>query len=585
MAHLSTIVSWIADPPDDHHAEAARALADTWLKDSFLGEAVARTPWVMDGIEEVETLALSYASNVAGSDPRASPLIPWYSYYRVSAPNARVLYIDILAFIAAEARKDPTAAQALPAFYQTGDIVLEDHEIARGLGNVARHADIQSMLPVAEFANGHTGDLARHLLEAMSTHATNQTEDFGRLTDMEWYIDGLTAQEAAAMVAITAVGSTFGSQELYRSFLDNHYVQSKTVSLPLAGQANIWVIQNAPFPPGGYQASVIEDAVLSMESFIGVPFPTSDIILIVAVPGPDDDLSYRGAANVRDYIYAARTALSALPQELAHYYDAGPQWLKEGGAEFIRNHLRNQGGGLSLGERLEASSKSVASGCIATDGIENLFHYERHSFFFPYGCANSMGEHFLLAVAEAIGEGQTASALGALYLRDQELRAEDGRLAGQVLYDTFLTHIPPDRRDAFIEVYRRLHGGPTLPDIPDDHGDSVRSATMASLGEPVHGTLDYRFDLDYFRFPAEEGRTYRIDVEHSALRETSVWGYDGRGYGLTSFDVRDGAWRTEPGASGPRAFWITPEADDYYAVVENFAGESGPYTLTITLEE
>ena len=539
----------------------------------------------MDGIQEVETLALSYASNVAGTDPRASPLTPWYSDYRVSASNARVLYIDILLILAAETKTDPTTAQALPAFYQTGGILLEDHEIAQGLGIVAHRAGIQSMLPVAEFANGYTGDMARHLLGTMSTHAINRPEEFGRLTEMEWYVDGLKSEEAVALVAITAASRFFDSPDVYQSFLQSYYVQSKTVSLPLAGNANIWVIQNAPFPPGEGLPSEIEDAVRRMESFIGIPFPTSDIILIVVAPSPDYDIS-NSAAHAGSFIIAARPALSPLPDKLSdYYYYAGHPWLGEGGAQFIRNHLRNQAGGLSLGERLEALSENVESGCTAINGIENLFHYERHSYFFGYGCAYSMGEHFLLALSEAIGERQTASALGALYLQNHESQAEGRWISDEAVYDTFLEHAPQERRDAFKEVYRRLHGGPSLPDQPDDHGDSVRSATMASLGEPVDGVLDYRFDLDYFQLSAEEGRTYRIDVEHSALRETSVWVYNRRGYGLTSFDVGYGTWSTEPGASGPRAFWVAPESGDFYVAVENFAGESGPYTLTITLEE
>ena len=584
MAHLSTILPWIADPPDDYHAGAARALADTWLKDSFLGEAIARTPWVMDGIQEVETWPLTYASNVAGSDPKASPTSPWYVQTRVTDSNTRVLYIDMLVLIAAETRKDPTAAQALPAFYQTGDILLEDYEIAHGLGIVAYYADIQSMLPVAEFANGQVGDLAHHLLDTMSMHARNETEDIARLTGTEWYVDGLTSEEAVALVAITATSQYFDSPGVYQSFLRSYYVHSKRVLRSLAENANVWVIQNTRHPPGEYLPSEIEDIILRIESFMGVPFPTSDIILIVAVPGPDDDLGFR-EVHGGSFIITSRPALSALPDQLAHYYYMVHPWLGRGGTDFIRSHLRNQGGGLSLGERLEALSENVASGCIATDGVENLFHYERHSFFLPYGCGFSMGEHFLLAVAEAIGERQTASALGALYLRNQESSAKGGILSGEVVYDTFLKHAPQERRDAFKEVYERLHGGPDLPDIPDDHGDSVRSATEASLGEPVDGVLDYRFDLDFFQFSAQQGRTYRIDVEHSSLRETSVWVYDGRGYGLTSFDVRDGAWRTETGASGPRAFWAAPRSGNFYAAVENFAGENGAYTLTITLEE
>ena len=143
---------------------------------------------------------------------------------------------------------------------------------------------------------------------------------------MEWFADGLTFEEAAAMVALTAVGGYFDSPELYQSFLEDHYVQSKTVPLPLSGMINIDLV------------SEIEDYIRRIEDFLGSPFPTSDIILLVFVPDPD---SYRGfyAAFATHYMYVAKGSLSSLPHELAHYYTAGPRWLVEGGAEFISNQV------------------------------------------------------------------------------------------------------------------------------------------------------------------------------------------------------------------------------------------------------
>ena len=386
---------------------------------------------------------------------------------------------------------------------------------------------------------------------------------------MEWFADGLTFEEAAAMVALTAVGGYFDSPELYQSFLEDHYVQSKTVPLPLSGMINIDLV------------SEIEDYIRRIEDFLGSPFPTSDIILLVFVPDPD---SYRGfyAAFATHYMYVAKGSLSSLPHEPAHYYTAGPRWLVEGGAEFISNHLRDLGDGQRLGERLERMSDRVASGCVATSGIENLFHYERHRFFFPLGCVYSMGEHFLLGVSEAIGYTETASVLGALSLIEQELDAKGGRINGQMIYNTFLNHTPPDRRDAFIEIYQRLHGGPNLSDVRDDHGDSVHSASRTSFGEPVQGVLDYRFDVDFFRFHAEEGRKYQIDVEYNALRATSVWVYNRYGFGPGRRDPQPGTWEAELGPSGPRVSWVAPQSGTFYAAVENFRGQSGPYAFTIT---
>ena len=86
----------------------------------------------------------------------------------------------------------------------------------------------------------------------------------------------------------------------------------------------------------------------------------------------------------------------------------------------------------------------------------------------------------------------------------------------------------------------------------------------------------------FFRVEAEEGREYQIDVEHNALRATSVWVYNHYGFGPGRLDPQPGTWEAELGPSGPRVSWVAPQSGTFYAAVENFRGQSGPYAFTIT---
>ena len=63
------------------------------------------------------------------------------------------------------------------------------------------------------------------------------------------------------------------------------------------------------------------------------------------------------------------------------------------------------------------------------------------------------------------------------------------------------------------------YGFYTLTVAPDDHGHDPSTATSMAIGESVEFTL-YGNDTDYFRFQAEAGQDYRVDIEHL----TSVWG-------------------------------------------------------------
>ena len=62
------------------------------------------------------------------------------------------------------------------------------------------------------------------------------------LMSQTWFADGLNDEEAAFMAAFTYPVT----EELHEEMLEAHYIQHQTVSLPLAGPVNIWVIQNVP---------------------------------------------------------------------------------------------------------------------------------------------------------------------------------------------------------------------------------------------------------------------------------------------------------------------------------------------------
>ena len=59
-----------------------------------------------------------------------------------------------------------------------------------------------------------------------------------------------------------------------------------------------------------------------------------------------------------------------------------------------------------------------------------------------------------------------------------------------------------------------------LSGISDDHGDSGKDATTVAFGQSVAGELEYGEDSDYFRFTAEAGQLYRIDVALGTLEDS-----------------------------------------------------------------
>ena len=135
--------------------------------------------------------------------------------------------------------------------------------------------------------------------------------------------------------------------------------------------------------------------------------------------------------------------------------------------------------------------------------------------------------------------------------------------------------LPEDVRQQMIEA--GCIDPEDLPDnyeaVPDDHGNSEGDATAIRVGADVRGALDYDDDIDFFRFQAERGQSYQIDVALGTLDDSIVDLYDADGSYLdASYDYGD------PYAS--RLYWEAPSSGERYVAVYGYG--TGTYTLTVS---
>ena len=126
-------------------------------------------------------------------------------------------------------------------------------------------------------------DLDRYFSQSLTLLADHYPEDFGRLTRQPWFADGLEDEEMALIVPLSIIYTESGSpasRDLFNDLIDSHFTQSTTVSLPLAGDVTIWVLQSTPFPPDEDLSAIIEDTIRLSEGFLKTPFPITDVILL-----------------------------------------------------------------------------------------------------------------------------------------------------------------------------------------------------------------------------------------------------------------------------------------------------------------
>ena len=97
------------------------------------------------------------------------------------------------------------------------------------------------------------------------------------------------------------------------------------------------------------------------------------------------------------------------------------------------------------------------------------------------------------------------------------------------------------------------------------------------MGVGVEGVIDYEGDSDYFRFTAEEGQLYQIDVALGTLDDSELVLLNSDGWRLESNDDHHGD------SSASRVFWEAPASGDYYLAVgaSGWDAQVGSYTLTI----
>ena len=95
-------------------------------------------------------------------------------------------------------------------------------------------------------------------------------------------------------------------------------------------------------------------------------------------------------------------------------------------------------------------------------GIENihgLSALDTHAQSLWQRCIYALDRHFLISLFATLGEGAMSSALRELYLRSEH---DDLSQTEEDIYRAFLKHTPPGLEDEFRDMYRRLHGGPSV---------------------------------------------------------------------------------------------------------------------------
>ena len=334
-----------------------------------------------------------------------------------------------------------------------------ENDAIYGLGHLADYDPALARLVLAYTMEEPVRDRNTMLLATLGRMLSQHSDTFELLIAQSWFADGLDAEERAF---ITAVSHTTGIDRLYRGLLVERYSQPTTISLPLAGEVDLWVFSNdAPSPDENFLA-MVERGARGAESIMAAPFPWTDLI-VLSVDVDEYDIRYGGVNWGDSLVFLRGERLEPrdygelLYHEIAHFWlggDIGPFWLYEGGANMVTAYVRADGQALVLDEIRISDCRN--------NGVPNLHALSDPNHPDPVAqmnCGYFFGEYFLITLFNTIGEAAFSSAMRELYelYLDYQLHTTEERV-----YRVFLKHTPPDREEDFLDVYRRLHGGPFL---------------------------------------------------------------------------------------------------------------------------
>ena len=400
---------------------------------------IENLPWVTDGITEREGRALDQIRAIAQIDPSMSQRVAGSQWLSdgVTVSERRTVFL-------------------LRIFADT-------------------HPEIAVTITTVPDENG---GLMKSVLSSFRNILSSNPGRLEQFLSQSWFQDGLTEEEAALIVAlIPTLNNDVDSEEVFADLLQRGHVRSETISLPLAGEVDLFAVGRSELELEGLLERMAF-AVESFEGFMGTPWPKPDVIALLEL---ESRLGRRDMAwNAGAYVVLKDQSKRTTYHELAHHYFwFGPRWLTEGGADFLSFYTVNLTQGRTIDADYIKDQKIIAAAC-APDGFANV-HGWNETGAGSNLCPYYLGRQFLQGMYRALGHEVVSSALRELYETNLTPMRRSAAEEEDEIYQAFLTNTPSSQRDEFRFRYHCLHGRPIpgYTPAPPAFSPEIRNALVA----------------------------------------------------------------------------------------------------------
>ena len=279
LAETMVTVPWLGDGASDYDPsdisrladiaandlDLARTMADIAESDIDLVRTLVTLPWFIDGITQEEQWTVEVLKDIIDRDAELATMVAASQWFTHGMIERSGLVLRVLVALSRIANVD---------------------------------TDLASQL--ASSVNNQPRDLDFYALDAISRIAGHDKEALDQLISQPWFLDGIAIEESVLLVILESVVREYPKQ--YSALLQAPVTPARTISLPLAGDINIWIVRNNYTPKADYVVpgvnlpprfiqelpdqpdevlqAIIEDAVTISEDFMEIPFPVTDVILL-----------------------------------------------------------------------------------------------------------------------------------------------------------------------------------------------------------------------------------------------------------------------------------------------------------------
>ena len=455
---------------------------DIARENAGLADELLDSAWLQDELTGEEKITLAYLSDILQEDKPLAQTLAGLQWFQDGPIQREAWAIGDLRDIA---REDVSLArQVLALPWLQDDITASERRTLRELGGVVkRDARLGRLLIDSSFLQSNVTSRTIEAIKSLGFLEKHYPKVYVDLTGQGWFADGITSDDAALILVFGHASRNFNPETL-RHLLTDHQMESSSTVFTLGGQRQVTSIlggaQQRPSSLNEFARreieSLIERSAMEIETFMDIPFPMDDLILLFAgcEEGPyssgDCDFwgLYRGSHMVVDPRLAIRDARGTLAHEVAHYYwhsrSGVPLWFYEGGADFLGSYVQIQ----LFDETLESRRRWVEQRRIQrcqVKGVNNIQKlidklaqdgWAKHRESEIYWCNYSFGEALFSHLYETIGESAFRAAWKDLYHSGATRRSN---LAELEIYQKFVEHTPEERLQEFKEIYKRWHGG------------------------------------------------------------------------------------------------------------------------------